>query len=224
VRKESYYHPDNIAEAAQALSQGLLDEPARRRVQFSPARAALLILDMQEYFLQPASHAFIPSAPAILPGLCALTEAFSAAARPLIFTRHCNTPQDAGMMRRWWRELLTPDHPLSAITSHFDLTQGRLLTKSQYDAFYHTDLESVLRQAGVEQLVIGGVMTHLCCETTARSAFTRGFAVFFLTDGTATYHADFQRAALLNLAHGFAVLTSVADLLAEMRAEEQHVA
>ncbi|MES0360330.1 MAG: isochorismatase family protein, partial [Anaerolineales bacterium] len=48
-----------------------------------------------------------------------------------------------------------------------------------------------------------GVMTHLCCETTARSAFVRGFEVFFVIDGTATYNEDYHMATLLNLAHGF---------------------
>jgi len=47
-------------------------------------------------------------------------------------------------------------------------------------------------------------MTHLCCESSARSAFMRGFEVLFTIDGTATYREDFHRAAILNLAHGFA--------------------
>ncbi len=68
-----------------------------------------------------------------------------------------------------------------------------------------TSLEQELRSRGVEQVVVTGVMTHLCCETTARTAFVRGFEVFFCVDGTATYTEAFQRASLLNLAHGFAL-------------------
>jgi isochorismate hydrolase len=56
-------------------------------------------------------------------------------------------------------------------------------------------------------------MTHLCCETTARSAFMRGFAVFCLVDGMATYTAAFHQAALLNLAHGFSTLLLVDEAL-----------
>ena len=67
---------------------------------FHPERAALLVLDMQDYFLREGSHAFIPSAPAILPNIEKLIESFYEANRPVIFTRHLNT--DAGMMSRWW--------------------------------------------------------------------------------------------------------------------------
>ncbi len=67
----------------------------------------------------------------------------------------------------------------------------------------------------VEQLVIGGVMAHLCCETTARAAFVRGYEVFFLIDGTATYTEEFHTGTLRNLAHGFSVLTTVTHLLGE---------
>ena len=47
-------------------------------------------------------------------------------------------------------------------------------------------------------------MTHLCCESTARSAVVRGFEVFFLIDGTATYNQQFHFGSLYNLAHGVA--------------------
>jgi isochorismate hydrolase len=53
-------------------------------------------------------------------------------------------------------------------------------------------------------LIIGGVMTNLCCETTARSAFTKNFSVVFLSDGTATADEAMHRASLLNLGYGFA--------------------
>ena len=85
-----------------------------------------------------------------------------------------------------------------------DTSRGLILQKSQYDAFYNTELVKILRENFATQVVITGVMTHLCCETAARSAFVRGFDVFFTVDGTATYNEDFHRAALQNLAHGFA--------------------
>ena len=79
----------------------------------------------------------------------------------------------------------------------------------------------MLRDNGVRRIVISGVMTHLCCETTARSAFVRGFEVFFTVDGTASYTADFHRASLLNLAHGFAVPVLVSEILAALSFPER---
>ena len=168
---------------------------------------------MQDYFLEESSHAYIPSAPAIVPGLDALINAFSYAGLPVIFTRHLNSPEDAAMMGVWWRDMILAEDPLSQVTQEFDLTAGARVEKSQYDAFYGTSLEKLLRDAGVEQLVICGVMTHLCCETSARSAFVRGFKVLFPVDGTATYNEDFHEATLLNLAHGFVIPVLVGELL-----------
>jgi isochorismate hydrolase len=70
-----------------------------------------------------------------------------------------------------------------------------------------------MRQSRVSQVVICGVMTHLCCESTARSAFMHGFEVFFPVDGSATYNQAYHQATLLNLSHGFATLTTVAEIL-----------
>ena len=172
---------------------------------FQPECAALLVLDVQEYFLRETSHAFVPSAPAILPNIQSLIRVFYAHDRPVIFTRHVNTDGDAGMMSSWWRELIRVESPDSAVIASLDASNGIIIPKTQYDAFYNTSLEDVLRSRGVEQVVVTGVMTHLCCETTARSAFVRGFEVFFCVDGTATYTEEAHWASLLNLAHGFAV-------------------
>ena len=179
---------------------------------FRPECTALLVLDMQEYFLRTGSHAFIPSAPAILPNIQRLVGDFSAHNRPVIFTRHINTDEDAGMMSRWWRDVLRTDSPDSAIVPALDTSRGTVIQKSQYDAFYNTSLEETLRGRGVQQVIVTGVMTHLCCETTARSAFVRGFEVFFCVDGTATYTEEVHRSSLSNLTHGFVIPTACAEI------------
>jgi len=56
-------------------------------------------------------------------------------------------------------------------------------------------------------------MAHLCCETTARSAFVKGFEVVFVIDGTATYNKDFYISTLLNLSHGFAIPVLTEEIL-----------
>lgn len=217
--KEEYFTPSNIDARAAIL---LRDAQTRRRqgLAFRPETSALLVLDMQEYFLRAESHAYVPSARAILPGLQAMVKAWTAKGLPVIYTKHINTTENAAGMASWWSELLVDENPLSAISSVFDTSTGEVIPKCQYDAFYGTALEARLRASGRTQVVICGVMTHLCCETTARSAFMRGFEVFFPVDSTATYNESFHRATLLNLAHGFASLTLVRDVLAALTRSE----
>ena len=214
MQKEPYFTLETIHAKAQSMLASV-SEFRRRHVdiRFHPGRAALLVLDMQDYFLRADSHAFIPSAPAILPGIQSLVKVFAAYGRPVIFTRHVNTPEDAGMMAKWWQDLIRPDAAGSKIAAGLDVSKGKIVRKSQYDAFHGTSLETDLRAGGVGEVVITGVMTHLCCETTARSAFTRGFEVFFTIDGTATYTEAFYCATLLNLSHGFAVPVLVEEIL-----------
>jgi isochorismate hydrolase len=209
--KERYFTPESLEQKSIELQGKLAGREHAAR--FEPDRSALLVLDMQRYFLEAASHAYVPSAEAIVPSICKLAQAYAARGLPVIYTQHLNTPQNAGSMARWWGELLTAENPLSAIAPAFDPSIGTLIQKSQYDAFYNTPLENLLQQRDVTQLVISGVMTHLCCETTARSAFVRGFDVFFLIDGTATYAEEFHLSTLRNLSHGFAVPMRTEDIL-----------
>jgi len=217
--KEAYFTPESLASQAQVLLQapGIVlrkDPPS-----INPSRLALLVLDMQRYFLDEASHAWIPSAGAIIPGIARLVGAFYSRRLPVFFTRHTNTPQDTGLMGAWWHDRIDPGDPRSAITPLLDPSEAEIIEKSRYDAFFDTPLEERLHALQVEQVVVSGVMTHLCCETTARSAFMRGFQPFFLVDGTATYNRYFHAATLTNLAHGFAALSMVADILAALEGE-----
>lgn len=212
--KQLYFTPLSIAEKAADMLESLGKSARQRLNSFVPEDSALFVLDMQAYFLDESSHAFIPSAPAILPGVNALVSAYASRGLPIFLTRHLNTPQNAGMMAAWWRDLLSADHPLSDIDPRLEKKNSITVSKTRYDAFMNSPLEKLLRERDVRQVVICGVLTHLCCETTARSAFMRGYEVFFTIDGTATYNEDFHRASLLNLAHGFASPVLVQDILA----------
>jgi bifunctional isochorismate lyase/aryl carrier protein len=212
--KEQYFTSHLLDQQARDLHQQVEDITRARELVFHPQQSALLVLDMQSYFFDPSSHAFIPSAEAILDGILSLIDAYDAHQMPIFFTQHINTPGNAGMMSAWWKDLITDENCLHGILPEIDLSKGTLIQKSQYDAFYQTPLEELLHDKGVTQVVCCGVMTHLCCETTARSAFMRGFEVFFPVDGTATYNLAFHRASLVNLAHGFASLVLVKDILA----------
>ncbi len=203
--KESYFTLNNIDNKSKLFIQDLLKHTKRHKANFLLKNIALLVLDMQEYFLNSNSHAHVPSATVIIPRIKRLMELFIDNNLPVILTRHINTKKDANMMSKWWDDIITEDNPLSKITEQLNFSDAIKINKTQYDAFYKTDLEKILRGKGITQLVVTGVMTHLCCETTIRSAFVRGFEVFFPVDTTATYNENFHKATFLNLSHGFSI-------------------
>ena len=180
------------------------------------------MLDMQDFFLSPDSHAFIPSAPELVPVILELAEEFEMHDLPVVYTRHLNTKEDSGMMGRWWKDTITREDPLSKIHEVFDTSWAGIVEKSQYDAFYNTGLDELLHQLEITTVVITGVMTDLCCETTARSAFVRGYRVLMPVDGTATMNMELHRATTANLAHGFAEPVSVSSIINEIRKKDGH--
>ena len=216
--KTAYYTDANIDSEAAAMLEEVRARVRLRAIDFEPRESALLILDVQRYFSDPASHAFIPSLPPVIEKIAEMETAYVAAGLPVVLTRHLNTEEDAGLLARWWKDLIRPGTAHSEIVPGLGQEAAVVLDKTQYDAFHGTDLERVLRERGVKQVVVTGVMTHLCCETTARSAFVRGFTVFIPVDGTATYSVDFHFGSVLNLAHGFAVPVLSRDLLRVLEA------
>lgn len=219
--KTRYFSSENIEQEATEMLQELPAYTRKRASTYNPKNSALLILDMQSYFLEPSSHAFIPSAPAIVQGLKKLARSYLSHNLPVIFTQHLNTLQDAGTMASWWQDLIRIENPLSAIIPDFDFSNRLILRKHRYDAFFETSLEDIIKRKNVSQVVVCGVMTHLCCETTARSAFMRGFDVFFVVDGTATYNKDHHRATLLNLAHGFATPLLTTEIITTLQKQPE---
>ncbi|RIB07937.1 isochorismate hydrolase [Gigaspora rosea] len=63
---------------------------------------------------------------------------------------------------------------------------------------------------GIKTLIISGVKTNLCCETTARRAFDENYDIVFIEDATAT---DMHEATLLNIGYGYGVVTTVKNTI-----------
>ncbi len=97
-----------------------------------------------------------------------------------------------------------------------------LLDKPRFGAFHGTDLELILRSRGIDTLIIAGVATNVCCETTAREAAVRDFHVFFLSDGTATAPMgnlsaeQLQSATCTTLGFLFAEVLTVDQMIAKL--------
>lgn len=189
------------------------------RMELKRERSALLVIDMQHFFLDPDSKAFICAGLSILPNVKGLIQAFRRANRPVIYTCHTHHPDglDAGIMGWWWEEMCVEGTPESRVHKEIaPLEKEKIIFKHRYSAFYNTDLETFLRCLKIEDLVISGVMTNMCCESTTRDAYYRDYRVFFLTDGTAAINEEMHLASLLNLAYGFAYITKTDEILASL--------
>ena len=109
-----------------------------------------------------------------------------------------------------------------------DVVPGDIIVaKPRFGAFHGTDLETILRAAGIDTLIIGGIATNMCVETTAREAATREFRVLFLRDGTATFAMpdaglgpasaeEVQRVTCNTIAFGFGEVLDVHDVITRL--------
>lgn len=168
-----------------------------------PKTSVLLVIDMQNYFASMAKP--------MLPNLLTTIHICRQASIPVIFTRHCHKSpaEDGGMLAEWWNNDLIIDGTVeSRLLPEIERLAGKdeVMEKNTYSAFVNTRLQQRLMEMGVKEVIVAGVMTNLCCETTAREAFVRGFRVFFSTDATATTDLELHDATLKNLAYGFAYL------------------
>jgi isochorismate hydrolase len=210
--KQKYFTVKNIKTKSQKMLEEIQKIIPAKKISFDFKNSALLVIDMQNFFLNKKSHSFIPSAEAIVPNLQKLIILYKKFHRPVIFTKHENTFKNTVLMYTFWKHMLKKGKK-SQVTKELDTKNAKIITKTQYNAFYKTNLEKYLKQKRIKHLLITGVMTHLCCETTVRSAFMRGFMPFFPADTTATYNEKLHKASLLNISHGFGRVDTIENIL-----------
>ena len=187
---------------------------------------ALLVIDMQNGFCDDAGSVAqigldISMCKAAVPGCVSLVNAAHAAGVPVIFTRfvYRRDYADGGVVVRHLIPALAEVNSLAEGSWDADLiselTPGPddiVIDKNRYSAFYGTRLETYLTSMGIRQLVLCGVTTNMCVETTARDASARDYHVFIAADATGELDPTRHEVALQTLGFGFGALTSVTEV------------
>ncbi len=176
-----------------------------RKFKLDIKKSALLVIDMQNFFCEKKSHAYISDTPKITKNIDKLISIYKKNKRPVIFSSHKNTKQNAKILGDWWNDVITSKHD-AEIHKELDTKNSTIISKTQYDTFYNTDLNKILKKQKIKHLLITGVATHLCVETTTRSAFVKGYLPFVAKNCTADFDISFHKSALKNLADGFAIV------------------
>jgi ureidoacrylate peracid hydrolase len=191
----------------------------------APARTALLLVDMQVDFASPdgalgRNGADMTAAQAAIRNAVLLAEAARAAKVPCLFARLITTPE-TDMLQEWKaRRGHEKDPPLcregtrgAEFVGPQPLAGEAVFTKSRYDAFAGTNLDAHLRGLERDTLVIAGLTTECCVDSTARDAFERDYHVFIARDAVAACEKDLHDAALKALELNCAILANSADIV-----------
>lgn len=219
MKKDKYLTIKNRVEKTAEWKEILSEYYSKKKkFQFDFERTALFVIDMQEYFLNPSSHAYLPAAEAIYEPIKKIQQAFQEKSKVVYFTQYGLSPDvpDNDMRKRWWKGSITKNDPLYAISPEFDLTDVSIHEKDTYDAFACSNLALVLDKLGCDKIVITGVTTHLCCDSTARNAFDYGFEVYMVIDGMATYTEELHLNTLKAASHGYGIPITSEEILEKM--------
>ncbi len=186
----------------------------------TPKRTAVLVVDMQKDFVDPGAPIATPSGLAIIPAVNRLTRRARALGMPVIFTQemHRADRSDFGIELEF-----EPPHCLEgtpgvelAETLEVTATDYRVQSKRRYDAFLGTDLETLLRSLGVENLIVAGVCTDICVTSTVQHARNLDFRCFIPRECVAGTSPQRHEAALLCLGHVFGHVVTLEEVEAAL--------
>jgi nicotinamidase-related amidase len=182
-----------------------------------PSAAALVVIDMQRDFIEPGGFGEslgndVSRLAAIVPTVRRLLDGCRRAGVPVLHTKECHRPDlsdcppakrmrgnpalrigDPGPMGR----LLIDGEPGTDFVPELAPLPGETaIAKPGKGAFHATPLEAVLHAAGIRQLILAGVTTEVCVQTTMREANDRGYDCLLAEDATESYFPEFKRAAI----------------------------
>ena len=196
----------------------------------APTRTALVIVDMQVDFAAPQGlSAQWGMDLTAVPGALAAADRLAGAAReagaPVIFVGLFTTPETDSEV---WHErgrrrghdpqespaLCRADAPGSDFFGPQPQADELVFRKTRYSPFWDTDIAARLRAMGVDTLVLAGLTTECCIDSTARDAFNHDFHVFIPVDACAAYEAELHEASLRTLDLNTAILTDTDSVVA----------
>jgi ureidoacrylate peracid hydrolase len=175
-------------------------------------RTALVVVDMQNYFVAEGFPLEVPMARAIVPNINRVAKAMRAAGGTVLWVQ----TTAVGALELWGnfhRHMLTPERSRIRLESLDEAAEGYKLfrtiealptdlfvKKVKYSAFIagSSDIDTQLKRRGIDTLLITGTVTNVCCESTARDAMMLDYRVIMLSDGNASLTDDEHAASLNN--------------------------
>ncbi|MBN2911030.1 isochorismatase family protein [Polycladomyces sp. WAk] len=183
-----------------------------------PKRAALLIHDMQQYFLDAFTAGKSPVVE-LLSNIRLLRSRCAELGIPVIYSAQPGgqTPERRGLLRDFWGPGMDDGPYQKKIVDELAPDEHDIvITKWRYSAFQKTDLLEILRQRDRDQLIVCGVYAHIGCLLTACDAFMQDVQPFFVADAVADFSWECHRMALTYAAERCAVTTTTRRLLDEL--------
>jgi ureidoacrylate peracid hydrolase len=194
------------------------------------SRTALVVVDMQNYFVAQGFPAEVPMAREIVPNINRLAKSMRAAGATVVWIQTTKT----GVIEHWRNfqtRLLTSARQEARLAGLDEASEGYKLfpqlealagdirvAKIKYSAFIEnsSNLDTQLRTRGVDTVLIAGTLTNVCCESTARDAMLLDYRVAMLSDANATITDEEHAATLNTFAMFFGDVMSVDEAMARM--------
>jgi ureidoacrylate peracid hydrolase len=190
---------------------------------------ALIVVDMQNAFchedgsLSKTGLDWTAHNRAIGP-VVRLVDAAHACGMPVFFTRYVVNEDysDAGLFPELFpalaelRGMVTGTWDAEIVDELTPQGGDRVIDKPRQSAFYRTDLEEQLRELGVDSVIVCGVVTNMCVESTVRDAYCRDIRVVIPSDATASVAREMHEGALRTFVYGFGPVVTVDELEAAM--------
>ena len=193
-------------------------------------KTALVVVDMQNYFVEDGMPSCAPVAREIVPNINRLAVATRAAGGMVVWIQTeglVKQPDDWANRREatsaegWARrqKLLAKDGAGFPIFHTCEVArQDKIAIKIRYSAFipYPSPLEHILKAGGIDTLLITGVATSTCCESTARDAAMWGYRTIMVSDGNADSTAELHNHTLGKFLVTFGDVQSTDEVIAKL--------
>jgi ureidoacrylate peracid hydrolase len=207
----------------------------------NPRHAALVIVDMQNDFIDDTGMIAkegrdVSQAKEMAERLPALIKAARAAGTLVVFVRNEYTTDRNLYLSDVWLDQAARQRkggytrlPVCAAGSWSGDFYGdvrpepgeAIVTKHRYSGFHNTDLDTILRSNGIRTVIMTGVVTNVCVETTAREAFVRDYYVVLVKDGCAAYSQADHDMTLKNVDRFFGELSTIDEIIGFWPARNQ---
>jgi ureidoacrylate peracid hydrolase len=221
-------------EVPEELRQKLLARRGRLHAydSYDPRTTALVVVDMQNFFMKEGEPMASAGAREMVPNVNRLANALRSWGGRIVWIQMEASEESLAEWRNF-HELFRPegreyrlktlgkDREGHKLWSELDVDPSdEVVVKRRYSAMIQgaSDLEDVLRRNAVETVLVAGVATNVCCESTARDAMMRGFRTVMVSDANASFTEAEHEGALLNFITYFGDVQStdeVLDILAE---------